>query len=58
LNFYNKYEQFKYLHKDPDSKDAIIWKINDEAHSNLKNEDALDYYFDKLWISDKLIKAT
>lgn len=57
-NFYNKYEQFKYLHKDPDSKDAIVWKINDEAHSNLKNEDALDYYFDKLWISDKLSKAT
>lgn len=57
-NFYNKYEQFKYLHKDPDSKDAIIWKINDEAHSNLENEDALEYYFDKLWISDKLSKAT
>ena len=57
-NFYNKYEQFKYLHKDPDSKDAIVWKINDETHSNLKNEDALDYYFDKLWISDKLSKAT
>lgn len=57
-NFYNKYEQFKYLHKDPDSKDAIVWKINDETHSNLKNEDALDYYFDKLWISDKLSKST
>ena len=57
-NFYNKYKQFKYLHKDPDSKDAIVWKINDETHSNLKNEDALDYYFDKLWISDKLSKAT
>ena len=57
-NFYNKYEQFKYLHKDPDSKDAIVWKINDKAHSNLKNEYALDYYFDKLWISDKLSKAT
>ena len=57
-NFYNKYEQFKYLHKDPDSKDAIVWKINDETHSNLKNENALDYYFDKLWISDKLSKST
>ena len=57
-NFYNKYEQFKYLHKDPDSKDAIVWKINDETHSNLKNENALDYYFDKVWISDKLSKST
>lgn len=57
-NFYNKYNSFKSLHKSPESADAIIWKINKPNNSSTDSELALDDYFNKLWISDKLYNAT
>ena len=57
-NFINKYRQFTSLHKDPDSKDAIIWKINSKEGTNFDSSKALDYYFDYLWMNDKLFNAT